>query len=143
MSTPVGNTGFLSDLDIRMFLRDNSPEENLLLDDFEFTPEEIRSASTYAVDYWNESPPQLRGYDVHRFPWRFALLQGTCGNLLFMAAHRYRRNELEYNAGGLAINDQNKARQYDAAGDKLWKEYKEWCMLKKREMNSEMGWGSI
>jgi hypothetical protein len=64
MADPVGNTGYLSDLDIRIWMRDNDPDANLLIDDYEFSPEEIRTATTLAVDYWNEQPPQLRGYDV-------------------------------------------------------------------------------
>jgi len=66
MADPVGNTGYLSDLDIRIWMRDNDPDANLLIDDYEFSPEEIRTATTLAVDYWNEQPPQLRGYDVHK-----------------------------------------------------------------------------
>ena len=143
MSKPTGNTGYLTDLDIRIWMRDNDPSENFLLDDYEFTPEEIRTASTLTVDYWNEMPPQLRGYQVHTFPWRFALLRGTAANLLFMAAHRFRRNALSYSAGGLAVADQDKYKQYDEAGSKLWGDYKEWVVLKKREINTEIGWGSI
>lgn len=140
--TPVGNTGYLSDLDIRIWMRDNDPELNLLLDDLEFTPEELRTASTLAVDFFNEQPPQLRGYDVGQFPWRFALLRGTAANLMFIAANRFRRNALGYQAGGMSVNDQDKHQQYDAAASRLWNEYKEWVMLKKREINQASGWGS-
>lgn len=40
---PTGNLNFLTDLDVRIWLRDNDPEANVLLDDFEFSPEEIRT----------------------------------------------------------------------------------------------------
>lgn len=123
---PIGNKNYLTDLDVRIWLRDNDPEANVLLDDFEFTPEEIRTAMTLTVDYWNETPPFISSFDYDRFPYRFALLKGTAANLLFMAAHRYRRNQLNYSAGGVSIDDQNKYQQYDAAGDKLWAEYKSW-----------------
>lgn len=140
---PIGNDSFLTDVDVRIWLRDNEPEANVLLDDFEFSPEEIRVAMTHTVDYWNETPPNVGTYDYNRFPYRYALLRGTAANLLFMAAHRFRRNQLGYSAGGLTIDDQNKYQQYDAAGGRLWDEYKQWVMSAKRSVNVDLGWGTI
>lgn len=141
--TAKGNEKFLTDIDIRIWLRDNNPEANLLLDDYEFAPEEIRSAMTLAVDYWNDMPPFIGTYDYDRFPWRSRLLCGTAANLLFMAAHRFRRNALHYTAGGMTIADQEKYEQYDAAGGRLWAEYKEWVAIHKRALNAERGWGLL
>ena len=129
---PTGNDNYLTDLDVRIWLRDNDPEENRLIDDFEWTPEEIRHAMTLTVDYYNETPPFIGRYDYDRFPNRFHLLQGTAANLLYMAAHRYRRNQLNYSAGGVTVDDQNKYQQYDAAGDKLWSGYKAWVSASKK-----------
>ena len=140
---PTGNDNYLTDLDVRIWLRDNDPEENRLIDDFEWTPEEIRHAMTLTVDYYNETPPFIGRYDYDRFPNRFHLLQGTAANLLYMAAHRYRRNQLNYSAGGVTVDDQNKYQQYDAAGDKLWSEYKAWVSASKKAANAEQGWGTI
>lgn len=140
---PIGNHSYLTDLDVRIWLRDNDPEANTLLDDFEFTPEELRTAYTLTVDYWNEQPPYLGSFDYDKFPYRFALLRGTAANLLFMAAHRYRRNSLQYSAGGTTIGDQEKYNQYDSAGQRLWEEYKTWVRMSKRSMNAELGWGTI
>lgn len=140
---PTGNDTFLTDVDVRIWLRDNDPEANLLLDDFEFSPEEIRSAMTYTVDYWNETPPDVGSYDYPKFPYRFALLRGTAANLLFMGAHRFRRNQLNYSAGGLTVDDQNKYQQYDSAGARLWDEYKSWVGQAKRSINVDLGWGTI
>jgi hypothetical protein len=143
MATPVGNNRFLTDVDVRVWLRDNDPAANLLLDDYEFSPEEIRSAMTLTVDYWNEQPPRLGCYDFDKFPWRFSLLRGTAANLLFMAAHRFRRNALQYNAGGLSVGDQNKFNEYDSAGGRLWDEFKAWVVQHKRAINAERGWATI
>lgn len=140
---PIGNKSYLTDVDVRIWLRDNDPEANVLLDDFEFEPEEIRAAMTHAVDYWNETPPDVGTYDYDRFPYRFALLRGTAANLLFMAAHRFRRNQLNYSAGGLTVDDQNKYQQYDSAGGRLWEEYKQWVTTAKRSVNVDMGWGTV
>ena len=140
---PIGNSGYLTDVDVRIWLRDNDPDANLLLDDFEFSPEEIRTAMTLTVDYWNETPPDVGSYDYDKFPYRFALLRGTAANLLFMAAHRFRRNQLSYSAGGLTVDDQNKYQQYDSAGARLWEEYKQWITTKKKSTNVNSGWGTV
>lgn len=140
---PTGNKNYLTDIDVRIWLRDNDPDENHLLDDVEFSAEEIRTAMTLTVDYYNETPPFLGNYDYDKFPWRFHLLQGTAANLLYMAAHRYRRNHLNYSAGGVSVDDQNKFQQYDAAGDRLWSEYKSWVSASKKAANAEQGWGTI
>jgi hypothetical protein len=141
--SPVGNNTYLTDVDVRIWLRDNDPDANLLLDDFEFSTEEIRAAMTHTVDYWNETPPSVGSYDYNRFPYRYALLRGTAANLLFMAAHRFRRNQLNYSAGGLTVDDQNKYQQYDSAGARLWEEYKVWVAQTKKSINAEQGWGTI
>lgn len=143
MAKPVGNDRFLTDLDVRIWMRDNDPAANLLLEDYEFTPEEIRTAMTLAVDYWNEMPPMLGTYDFDKFPWRSHLLGATSANLLFMAAHRFRRNALKYTAGGMNIADQEKYAEYDAAGARLWDEYKVWVNAHKRALNIERGWALI
>ena len=138
----VGNLGFISDMDVRIWLRDNDPEANVLLDDYEFSTEEIRTAATLAVDYWNETLPNVKSYELYDFPYRHALLQGTSAKLLQMAAHRYRRNDLQYQTGGGSVADQNKYQQYDAAGAQLWQEYIQWVAAKKRSINIGFGWGS-
>lgn len=140
---PTGNNTYLTDVDVRVWLRDNDPDANLLLEDFEFETEEIRAAMTHTVDYWNETPPSVGSYDYTRFPYRYALLRGTAANLLFMGAHRFRRNQLNYSAGGLTVDDQNKYQQYDSAGARLWEEYKAWVAQTKKSVNAEQGWGTI
>lgn len=143
MAKPVGSNTYLTDLDVRIWLRDNDPEANLLLDDFEFTPEELRTAMTLTVDHWNDIPPYLRNYDYDKFPFRSMLLKGTAANLLFIAANRFRRNSLQFQGGGMAVDDQNKFQQYDAAGERLWQEYANWCSMNKRSINAEQGFATL
>lgn len=142
---PQGNPGYLTDMDIRIFLRDKDPELNLLLDDFEFTPEELRTAMTLTVDKWNETPPLLNThmYTTLNFPFRYHFLMGSCALLLYMAAMRFRRNSLTYNIPGGQVADQEKFQAYDAAGQRLSTEYNEWVARMKRSINIECGWGII
>ena len=137
------NDAVITELDVRIWLRDNDPEANNLIDDYEFTSEEIRTALTLAVDYWNDTPPLIGAFDYDKFPFRSLLLQGTAANLLYIAANRYRRNALKYNIPGGAISDQDKYREYDAAGDKLWGAYISRVNTQKRALNMEGGWGVI
>jgi hypothetical protein len=140
---PIGNKRFLTDLDIRIFMRDTDPSANLLLDDLEFTAEELRTASTLAVDKWNDTPPFLQNFSADNFPFRSSLMLGTCANLLFIAANRYRRNDLQYNIGGGAVNDQARHTTYDEAGQRMWTQYLQWITHSKRAMNMEQGFGVI
>lgn len=139
--SPKGNDAPMTDMEVRIFLRDTDRAANLLLDDFEFSPEEIRTAMNITVDRWNDTPPDIYRMDYDEFPYRSILLLGVAANLLTMAAHRYRRNSLAINAGGTSVNDQDKAREYDAAADRLRAEYLQAIRTKKRELNCGLGWG--
>ena len=145
MADPQGNSGYLTELDIRIWMRDNNPELNLLLDDYEFSPEEIRTSMTLAVDKWNDTPPYMasRNMTVDNFPYRSMLLKGTAANLLFSAALRYRRNNLKIQISGGVVADQDKWQEYDHAGDRLWREYTDWVKSNKRAINMEEGWALI
>ena len=136
-----GNTGYITEMDIRIWLRDKDPAANLLIDDLEFSPEEIRTAMTLAVDKWNDTPPFMSAYayTINTFPFRSALLTGTCANLMYIAANRYRRNALKYNVPGGAIADLDKNQEYDEAGQRLSAEYSQWLRLTKRAINAEQG----
>lgn len=138
---PIGNDTPVTDMEIRILLRDTDPEANILLDDYEYSPEEIRTAMNMAVDYWNDQPPNIGFTDYDKFPYRSKLTIAVASILLSMAAHKFRRNSVSIQAGGTVFADQDKAQQYDAASARLWEEYKQWVRMKKREINSNMGWG--
>ena len=139
--SPKGNDAAMTDMEVRIFLRDTDPDANLLLDDFEFSPEEIRTAMNITVDRWNDTPPDIYRMDYDEFPYRSILLLGVASNLLSMAAHRYRRNSLAINAGGTSVNDQDKSREYEQAAARLRDEYLQAIRMKKRELNTGLGWG--
>ena len=139
--SPQGNDAPMTDMEVRLFLGDSDPAANLLLDDYEFSPEEIRTAMNLAVDKWNDTPPDISRMDYDEFPYRSILLLGVSANLLAIAAHKYRRNSLAINAGGTSVNDQDKSREYDAAAARLREEYLHAIRTKKRELNSHLGWG--
>jgi len=114
---------------------------NNLLDDVEFTDSEIIFAMRRIVDKWNETPPPVAYYTGMNFPYRYWWLQGTVAQLLIMGAARYRRNRLDYAAGGISINDQSKAEEYESVGRATMQEFDQWMLKEKTRINMDMCWG--
>ena len=126
--------------EIRLRMRDLCPGH--LLDEVEFNPSEIAAAIRLPVDYWNETPPPIGITSPAQFPFRYHWLTGACALLLQSASMSYKREDLQYSAGGVTIADKNKAEAYQALGDRYWKEYTAWVQNKKVEINISQGWGS-
>lgn len=130
--------------EIRLHLRDSSPAESYLLEHVMFDDAEIALAITRPVMYWNEVPPPLdTTYNTQNFPFRYHWLEGICANLFFMVAEQYRRNQLNYNAAGVAVDDQNKEASYERAGQARWQAYREWVRATKASINLESCYGEV
>ena len=130
--------------EIRMNIWDSSPAENLLLDDVEFGAEQIMLAITKPINYFNEVPPPLNTrFDTHNFPWREHWIAGIVGHLYEMAAAFYRRNRLQGAAGGVSIDDLNKANEYMQAAKMKLDEWRAFVLAKKVELNMAACTGEI
>jgi hypothetical protein len=130
--------------EIRLHLRDSSPAESYLLENLMFDDAEIALAIARPVQYWNEIPPPLdQVYNTQNFPFRYHWLEGICANLFLMVAEQFRRNQLDYQAGGMAVNDQNKEANYERAGQARWQAYREWVRATKASINLEGCWGEV
>lgn len=130
--------------EVRLFLRDSSPAESFLLDAVKFADEEIAYAIQLPIMYWNEIPPPLSPlYTTANFPYRYHWLVAITGYLFMMAAEQHRANNLQYTAGGTAVNDQNKEMPYEAAADRRIAEWKSFVMRKKASINYDLGWGTL
>jgi hypothetical protein len=129
--------------EIRQQIMDSSASENILLDDVEFSDDQILHAMTKPVEDWNlMSPPISSAYHTTRsFPYREPWLRAIAGHLHVMSANHYRRNRLAHQAGGVAIDDKNKEREYMAEGQRLLQEYAVWCQTKKIEINTKLIYG--
>jgi len=117
--------------EIRLHLRDNAAEDNLLLDRVAWDDSEIAACLARPIMYWNETLPPSPPHTTSSFPHRYHWLEGTVACMFFLAAEWYRRNHLAYQAGGTSIDDNNRADAYDAAGDRRWKAYQQWAQAKK------------
>ena len=141
---PADQGGPPSIAEIRLHLRDSSPQESYLLDNLMFDDAEIALAITRPVMYWNEIPPPIDYvYTTHTFPFRYHWLEGISANLFMMVAEQFRRNDFQYQAAGMAINDQNKAPAYEQAGQMRWQAYKEWVRATKASINLESCYGEV
>lgn len=125
--------------EIRLFIRDNAPEENFMLDDFEFDLAEICQAAELGVRYWNTAQPPIGiFFNTTNYAVRDRWLGFIAGQMFMVAAHRFRRNQLQYQAGGMTVDDQNKYQQYQQVGMAMIQDYKEWVKQKKVQLNCEM-----
>jgi hypothetical protein len=129
--------------EVRLFLRDSSPVENLLLDEAKFSDSEIIMAIRLPVQEWNETPPPIQEFNTKNFPYRMHWLGAICGYLFRMAAEQFRANRLPVAAGGISIDDQAKEGNYEQVAAARLDEWRVWMRAKKASLNLEMGYGGI
>ena len=128
--------------EVRFALRDY-PELNSLLNDVEFADNEIAYCISKPVDIWNSMLPDVGCYDLHTFPWRYAHLEATIGELLKIAAYNYARNQLPYSSGGLSVDDKNKGPMYMQMAEQQAGKFKLFCVERKFEANIMGGFASL
>ena len=127
--------------EVRMALQDSCAAQNLHLNALEFSDAAILTAMQHAVDEFNESYQPATHYTSRNFPWRYHWLQAVTGYLLRQASHGYMRRHLPYNAGGVAVDDQNKAGPYNAAASQLLAQWRDFIASKKIEININGAFG--
>ena len=138
------NYGTPSIQELRLTIRDNAPSENVLLDDVEFSDMEIGYAFLRPIREFNEIPPPLsRTWTTKDFPWKEHWIKATQGYLYSMAEAWYRRNRLGTSAGGIQIDDLNKEREYLRASQLMLKEWRDFMILKKVEINAAAFAGTV
>lgn len=129
--------------EIRLHLGDSEINEVSLLDTFEFTDTEIADCMRRVVDHWNQTPPPVQTYNYDNYPFKYWWIKGTMIELLKIAARRYARNRLQYSAGGVNIDDQNKANDYIAMANDMKQEYMDWFKAAKVGQNMARAWSSV
>ncbi len=128
--------------EVRIRMRDSGPEENRLLDDYEFDTADICDSLVRTARYWNYAQPPINYYfNTTNYP--FFLPDGYCSMLMEVAARRYLRNHLPYQAGGIAVDDQNKYKQYLEMSQLMWQNYTQFIKAKKVQINCDAAFGTI
>ena len=135
----------ISVAEMRLLLLDRCPADNSLLDDFEWSDAEIAFAIQRSVDLWNETLPQIANYQytAATFPYRYHWMDGCAGELLIMAGRRISRNRLDFDAGGVSIQDRARGVMYLQLGQQMLSEYKQWITLEKGRINAENCYGRV
>jgi len=129
---------------IRLHMRDSSPAENRLTDNYAWTDSEIVAAIQRPVEYWNEIPPPIGIiHTTQTFPYRFHWMEAISGLLMLQMVGSGMRNSFGYSAGGIQIEDSNKWQAYEEYGQRRWQTFQEFVRSKKVEINIGMGWGSF
>lgn len=129
---------------VRNRLRDNAPEDNPLLNTLEFDLSEICEAMLRCVEHWNTMQPRVRRtFNTTNFLNPAVMVDGIMGELYLLAAKHYRRNQLAYTAGGLSVDDKNKAQEYEVTGQRMLEEYLKWVKMAKIQINKEAWDGSF
>ena len=138
------STGPPTIAELRLHLRDSSPEESLLLDNLRFDDAEIALAIGRPIEYWNEMPPPVGGrMTTQNFPYRFHWLEAIVANLFWMLEEQFRANNLKYSAAGVQVNDQDKAPDYARAAERRWANWVEFVKRRKATINLEGAYGGI
>ena len=131
--------------ELRMLLRDECPTEEGLIGDFEFKDHEIAYYIKYPIDQFNASRPPVTHYTVNTFPrsYRFFWVKATLGYLLRAAAQERTRESLNYDAGGVSVQDKGNFEHYMKYAKQLIDEWELFLVETKSRMNVARGWGSL
>jgi hypothetical protein len=148
LATGLGNSrrsrGGLTLPEIRLCLRDINKDYSEVLDEVEFKDAEILMAIQMPVDCWNDSLPyEPMLYEYTNFPYRHEWMRATCGFLLEMAAHWYRRNDIPMQAGGMTVQDRAKHLTYEPKSQELLEHYRMWVRQRKVAESMRFAWGTI
>jgi len=137
-------SGPLTIYEVRISLRDTDPKLNHLIDAYDFQDHEIAFMIRKALDIWNETPPHtVAFYTINNFPFRHHWIEVTAGQLMIMAADWLRRNDLDYSAAGLTVQDTAKWPYYSKEGQRRITEFKAWAVQTKLTLNIEGGFSTL
>jgi hypothetical protein len=130
--------------DVRIAVRDRGADDNVLLDAEEWSDAEIVYSIVRAVGMWNESDPinSTFTYTQITFPYKENLIDGVLGELLHMAALNLSRNRMPSVAGGITVDDKQRAELYLQLSNQYRNKYKDWMVGKKGALNIDSMYGA-
>lgn len=127
---------------VSRYLRDFS-DNNILLDEVQFTEEDITDAMKFATDEFNVMGP-ASAFTPDTFPNDWLLLMGTTAHLMRSEAFLQLRNQSTYQDGDIQnIGVDDKFSFYTQLADNLKNEWKTAAQKYKQQMNMEDGYGSL
>lgn len=147
VATPATPLVVTSDM-IRMFLRDYAlghlpgGQGNILLDDVQFTPDELTFAVRMAVSAFNAMTP-VSSFLPENFPNEYLLLLGTARFLMMSESFHQLRNQVQTQDGDIAPSGiYEKHQAYLAVAQVLQAEWQELSRNMKNQFNIEGSYGT-
>jgi hypothetical protein len=132
--------------DVRRKL-DDFTSKNDLLQQLEFSTDDIVHALIRPVHIFNEATPSLRNhtYSLSNFPYYDNWIIGAAAELLRIAVIHYMRNKLVSSHGGINGDEKQRDQDYLQLAETYRQEYRNWCHAKKQELNTGpgQGWGTL
>lgn len=128
---------------LRDYLQDNA-ETNHLIEDREFSDQQLLSFLLMALDYYNNivTPRSIRA-DVNNFPSLSLWLDGGAIFALKSAIFRYQRNSFQYNDSGTQVVVEEKAAEYERTLQRMLQEFMQSCRQIKENINMEQCYGGF
>lgn len=131
----------LTSIQIVRFLRDYQ-SFNLLLDETQFTQEDLDQAISMAISEFNAITP-MSNYNAENFPNDYLLLLGSACYLLTSEMFLQLRSSASYQDGDVNVRIGDNLRDYQTVKDSLKREWKETAQKLKQQMNLETAYGSL
>ncbi len=118
--------------------------DNVRLENVEFSDQQLLDALVWPIQDFNEKSPNL-GYtfDTTNFPYRAQWLDATIGRLYQTAAAWYRRNKMQGQGGGVALDELNRDKDYTTAAQMHMQNWNNFRDSKKVELNAKQWFGSV
>jgi hypothetical protein len=110
---------------------------NDLLDQVEYSTDDIVNAMVWPVAKFNELPPQLRRYrfTLMNFPYYDNWLIGTASELLRISVFHLTRNKLLSSHGGIQGDEKGRDMEYLRLATQYREEYLQWARFAKASLN--------
>jgi len=123
---------------VRIYMRDNT-KQNTLLNDLEYTEDEIKLAIDLVLSEFNSYPPTTT-LTKDTIPL-YIILPGIASKLLTSVSVSKLRNQLNYNDGGDHVMIDDTGPQYKQLADAFFDEYKKYMINYKSALNIDLCWG--
>lgn len=126
---------------IRLLMRDRA-DNNILLDDVEFSPQDVEAAMCMAISQLNTMPP-ITNFTIDNTP-EYLLILGTCRWLAFSNTWLQARNQLTFSSDdNEVIGIDDKFPLYMQLQNDLRNEWSLASGEYKKSINAESGYGAL
>lgn len=128
---------------VRLFIRDLTQSNRLLLGEFESTDDEIKLAVFMALDDWNTTPPPASPVSLANHPAKHLLIEGAAIRTIRGAYMWHAREHMPSTDGGTSADDHAKSADYAAWADRAEQVYEQKKTDYKLQQNIAVALGNM